>query len=434
MTATYLDVVYQARGAARRLLTCRDPEVLLSGPAGTGKSRAALEKINGVALKYPGIRVLIVRKVRDTLGASVLKTWRELVIPDALANQSVVFYGGSAQQPAQYIYENGSQIHLGGMDRASKIMSTEYDVIYVAEATELDLSDWEALTTRLRNNRMPYQQLIADTNPGPPTHWLKQRCDAGTTTLLESRHEDNPVLFDDQGEVTERGRDYLAKLDALTGVTYLRLRKGLWVAAEGMVHDNWDPALHVIPRFEIPDDWPRDLAIDWGYTNPLVVQWWAEDHDGRLYRYRELYRTGLLASEAGEIVKAYPERIRRAVADHDSGDREAFRRTSGIRTHPATKDVTVGLQTMNERLAPAGDGRPRLFLLENSLISVDRTLLEAGLPTCTEQEIPGYVWDRSTAARREKETPVKENDHGCDAARYECMARRRRHRTNVGAA
>jgi hypothetical protein len=42
---------------------------------------------------------------------------------------------------------------------------------------------------------------------------------------------------------------------------------------------------------------------------------------------------------------------------------------------------------------------------------------------CTEEEIPGYVWDPGTAAARAaekppKEAPLKENDHGCDAMRY----------------
>jgi PBSX family phage terminase large subunit len=425
---------YRPRGAARDLFGCRDPEVLLSGPAGTGKSRAALEKVNACALKYPGMRALFVRKVRDTLGPSVLATWRARVIPEALAAGHVSFYGGSAEEPPQYRYANGSTIALAGMDKATKIMSTDFDLIYVAEAIELDEADWEALTTRLRYGRMPYQQLLADTNPGPETHWLRQRADRGATTLLESRHEDNPVLYGDDGEVTAEGGAYLGKLDRLSGVRYQRLRRGLWVAAEGMVYDAWDPTVHVVDRFEIPDDWPRYLAIDWGHTNPMVVQWWAEDPDGRLYRYRELYQTGLLASEAGEIVKGYPERIRRAVADHDSGDREAFRRASGVRTRPAEKSVDVGIGTVAERLAPAGDGRPRVFFLRGSLISRDQTLVDAGKPTCTEEEIPGYVWDRSTAQKREKEVPVKENDHGCDAWRYQMMDRRRRRGVKLGAA
>ena len=66
-------------------------------------------------------------------------------------------------------------------------MSTEYDMIYVQEATELTEDDWEALTTRLRNGRAPIQQLIADCNPAEPTHWLKARCDSGQTRMLNTQ-------------------------------------------------------------------------------------------------------------------------------------------------------------------------------------------------------------------------------------------------------
>jgi phage terminase large subunit len=35
--------------------------------------------------------------------------------------------------------------------------------------------------------------------------------------------------------------------------------------------------------------WPRFWVLDFGYTNPLCLQWWAEDPDSRLYCYGELY-------------------------------------------------------------------------------------------------------------------------------------------------
>ena len=55
---------YGPRGGAKALFYCKDSEVLLAGPAGTGKSRAALEKLHLLALKYPGLRGLMVRKTR----------------------------------------------------------------------------------------------------------------------------------------------------------------------------------------------------------------------------------------------------------------------------------------------------------------------------------------------------------------------------------
>src|SRR5438552_18558621 len=76
----------------------------------------------------------------------------------------------------QYQYrKNGSILAIAGLDKSSKVMSSEWDLIYVQEATELDEDDWESLTTRLRNGMNIYQQLIVDCNPDAPTQWLKQR-------------------------------------------------------------------------------------------------------------------------------------------------------------------------------------------------------------------------------------------------------------------
>lgn len=56
-----LEHTYHPRGACVDLFNYRGPEVLMSGPAGTGKSRACLEKIHMMALANPGMRGLIVQ-------------------------------------------------------------------------------------------------------------------------------------------------------------------------------------------------------------------------------------------------------------------------------------------------------------------------------------------------------------------------------------
>lgn len=227
-------VTYEPRGAVKALLTDRSPEVLLSGSAGTGKTMGVLWKLNLQALKYPGMRGLIVRKSQTSLASSALETWRKHVIPELLATGAVTYYGGSSVEPAQYRYANGSKILVGGMDKASKILSIELDVAVVVQAEELTEDDWETLTTRLRNNVMPYQQIIADCNPDRPTHWLKQRADRGQLVMHHSRHTDNP-RYHDGSDWTDEGRTYIAKLDSLSGVRYLRLRKGEWAGAEGLI-------------------------------------------------------------------------------------------------------------------------------------------------------------------------------------------------------
>lgn len=423
MSAPTLVHKYRPRGKFVEFFENRSKEVLLGGAAGTGKSRAAMEKLNLQALKYARMRGLIVRQTRESLGSSALVTWREHVVPEALENGTVWFYGGSAEEPPQYRYSNGSVIVVGGMDKPSKIMSTEYDVAYVQEAVELNVAGWEAITTRLRNGRMPYQQLIADCNPDAPTHWLKQRADAGKTVLLETRHEDNPRYFDDEGNLTDAGRDYIPALDNLTGVRYYRLRKGLWVGAEGIIYDEFDPQVHVIDRFEIPSDWTRYWSIDFGVTNPFVCQFWAEDPDGRAYLYREFYGAGRLHEDwADDILKSVTDsdgkwtepKPHAIIADHDADGRGTFERKIGMRTIAAKKDVLEGIDAVASRLRRAIDGRPRLFILKNAVVHRDQNLIDAGKPACTEEEVPRYVW----ANKGTKEQPQKENDHGCDAKRY----------------
>jgi phage terminase large subunit len=424
---------YRPRGTAQKLMECRAPEVLLSGPAGTGKSRACLEKLHLMALLNPGLRGLIIRKTHVSLGSTALVTFREHVAKESLAAGHVRWYGGSQSEAACFRYTNGSVINVGGMDKATRIMSSEYDVVYVQEAIELTVTDWESITTRLRNGRVSFQQLMADTNPDTGTHWLKQRADSGRTLMLECRHEDNPTIVEDDGSYTVTGAAYMAKLDALTGVRHARLRKGLWVAAEGQIFDGWDPAVHLIDPFRIPAEWTRWWAVDFGFTNPFVLQRWAQDPDGRLFLYAETYLTKRLVEDhaadvlalvtkagrkedgnAGHRVWIEPK-PRAIITDHDAEGRATFEEKIGLPTVAANKKVKDGIQAVQSRLKNAGDKKPRLFILRDAITRRDPDLVSRALPTCTADEVGGYVWNAA------KDEPVKENDHGCDAMRYLVM-------------
>ncbi len=438
---------YKPWGAAKTAFHSRDSEVLVSGPAGTGKSRGLLEKLNMVALMNPGMRGLIVRKTLVSLGSTALVTWRKFVIPELLASGDVYFYGGGPEEPAGYRYRNKSFIAIGGMDKPTKIMSSEYDIVYAQEATELTITDWEAITTRLRNWVVSFQQIIADCNPDVPTHWLKARCDRGATRMIESIHEDNPLLFNEDGTVTEQGAAYIQKLDNLTGVRYLRLRKGIWAAAEGLVYESFDPAVNLVDEFEIPREWPRYWSIDFGYKNPFVCQFWARDPDDRLYLYREIYHTERLVEDHVRTIKQAVSRCTDCcgnktedpnhfcydckdctcewtepmpsvvVADHDAEDRATFEKHMGISTKAARKTVSDGIQAFDARLRKRSDGRPGLYFLRDAVYERDKSLDDRKLPCSSVEEIVGYVWDEGPQGKI-KDQPKKENDHGMDGGRY----------------
>jgi phage terminase large subunit len=92
-------------------------------------------------------------------------------------------------------------------------------------------------------------------------------------------------------------------------------------------------------------------------------------------------------------------------------------------TRAAHKTVSDGIQATQARMRPAGDGRPRLFLLRDSVIERDPELEEAKHPASTAEEIPGYIWLPAAPGRAAKEQPLKEMDDGCDTMRYMCAAR-----------
>lgn len=417
-----------ARGANLEVHKCKKAEVVLAGPAGTGKSRSVLEKLHQLMLRNPTAQGLMMRKTGVSLTTSAIKTWERDVINLALLDGSVKFHGGSAREPAAYKYSNGSAVVIGGMDNPLKIMSTEYDVIYVQEGTELSLAEYEMANSRLRNGVISFQQMLIDCNPDAPTHWLRERCLQGKALMLNSAHEDNPRYFNSDGTMTPEGAAYMEKLDALTGVRYLRLRKGLWASAEGVIFEGFDPSLHLLDRFDVPKHWRRFWSIDFGYTNPFVWQEWAEDNDGRLYLVQEIYRTKRLVEDHCKEIQLRTlnsPRPQVVICDHDAEDRATFEKHMGIGTKAADKRVSVGLQATQSRYKLAGDGKPRIYILKGAVAERDQALIQAGKPTSTETEVPGYIWNEK------KDAPVKENDHGCDAKRYIVAERDLRGKTRV---
>jgi len=111
------------------------------------------------------------------------------------------------------------------------------------------------------------------------------------------------------------------------------------------------------------------------------------------------------------------ERILATICDHDAEDRATLERY-GIPTTAAMKAVSLGIQAVQTRLRPAGDGRPRLFVLSGALIEADQSLKDAKKPQCTEDEFESYIWIPTKDSKPNKEAPLKENDHGMDPCRY----------------
>lgn len=405
---------FEFRRANLEAQTNHDRELILSGPAGTGKSLANLNYINRQMWKYPRLRVLCVRKVRADLAESILVTYER----DILGYDNPICGSQKRQSRDVYTYPNGSVMVIGGMDRPGRFLSSEWDIIYAPECQQLTLDEWEMLVQRkARDGKYPYPQIRGDVNPDRPDHWIIQRSNDGKLTLLSTTHADNPKYWDiTANDWTPLGREYvLGTLESLTGIRRERYLLGKWVSAEGAIYPDFDPTMHVIDPFEIPADWPRYRSVDFGYTNPFVCLWAALDPDGRAYVYREIYMSQRLVEDHARLINdlSAGERYVTTIRDHDAEDGATLERY-GIDTTPADKDVSTGIQSVAARLRDAGDGKPRVFFMRDALVEVDSTLADRKRPTRTVEEFGGYVWND----RVKREEPLKQDDHGMDALRY----------------
>lgn len=399
------------RGGARELWRTKAPEVILSGPADTGKTFGALHKLDALMWKYDGAQGAIVRKTNKSLYGSVCITYQAKV-----ANMKAITPFGGDKSPERYIYPNGSVIWLGGMDNPDKVLSSERDFIYVNQAEELHEGDWETLKTRCngRAGNAPYAQLFGDCNPGGSMHWIRDRSKRGALTMLVSVHRDNPTIYDDAGNLTESGKQRLAALESLTGVRRKRLLEGIWATAEGAVYDTFDPEVHVRTR-DIKEFNRFALAMDEGYTNPAVILLVGIDGDDRWHICAEYYERGKLQKDvvAQAVIWGLTERRAETIAvDAAAAGLIADLRDCGLSATPAKGRVLDGINNIQARLKVQGDGKPRL--------TVD--------PGCVNviNEFESYVW------RPNKDEPVKENDHAMDALRYLDDARQGGGKVNFG--
>jgi phage terminase large subunit len=406
------------RGAALEAQTIVEKEWILGGPYDTGKTVAETWRLDSFARETPRGLFAIVRKVRADFNSSVRKRWEQTIH----VRGGVETRGGTS--PSSYVYANGAEVLVLGLDRDTSLLSGEFDGVYVNQAEELTLDNWETLSTRVtgRGAVTKYPMLFGDCNPGPSNHWILERA-KGRLRLLASTHKDNPELYDETGNITPAGVERLAPLKAMTGVRYERFFEGKWVAATGAVYA-FDRAVHLIPRVAMPECSRHIVSIDFGLTNPFVAQLWSIDGDGRMYLSREIYMTGRIVEDHAKSITAMcaGKQIEAYVADPaDREGRETLRR-HGIPTVAAMNDVNAGIQTVQARMGNPAQGIPaRLFYVEGALVERDEKLVTARKPTCTLDEVESYVWPKDSTGRPKKEEPVKENDHGMDAKRYAAM-------------
>jgi len=489
------EYVYQPRGAVWDLYwENRDPEVLLEGPAGTGKSRGALEYAYMCATNYPGCRILFLRNVKSTLAESILPEWESSVLwpghpvlagsEQMMENRrsytfphaKVIGDGTFHPDDKGKVYEGETHIVLGGLDKnqVDKTYSSQYDLIIVFEAFEITEDAWQKLFRANRNWHMPWQQMVADTNPNIANHWLHLRADKpyevppelkdqldvrpGQTmmTRLVSKHKDNPKFWDHKEKKwTHAGANYIAKLHRLSGARKDNLLHGKWTSVEGLIFEDWNRGTHVI-HAELKtehgvhklyvEDWDDPIiltwfiaSVDWGYhPNPGTVQVWGMDQEDRRFLVAEIYQTKRqLDWWADKIADLHARFDFKAVVCDGSEPHniDALNMRLGTfrgrevpslaqkqsRKHSSrTSGWQAGIDQIRFGLKSPEDGVPRLFVLSDALKEgADPELRESGRPTSFAQEMDLYRYmpNEDGKPRKEQEDP-RCDAHGIDAARY----------------
>jgi len=371
--------------------------------------------MHALALRYPGATVIIGRKARETMTNSTIPFFVNTVVgPDPRVKFT--------KSEFRCDYYNGSQVIFFGMNDAKQRESLRsvgskgaVDFAWLEEANAFIRDDMNEVLGRLRGTAAGWNQILLSTNPDRPTHWINQ------DIIIPSRTDEGQrrfaVYYSKAADNRYNAAQYADTLSQLTGVQYARLVLGQWVQAEGVVYEEFDPDLHIIDPFTIPNDWRRFRGIDFGHTNPFSCLWAAMDGDGRLYFYREIYKTKTLCEDhAKDIIKRTgAERIEATPADHDAEDRATLAR-HGIVTVPAYKAIEVGIQAFKARLRKASDGKPRIFFFRNMLKSADPELLEKKQPTGILAEFEAYAWPKGADGKPNKEKPVDMYNHSCFVA------------------
>ena len=285
--------------------------IAFGGARGGGKSWAVRTKAKLLALRYGGIRILIVRRTYPELTnnhINVLKT--ELAGIARYTDKDKVL-----------TFENGSTIAFSYCAKDAdldRLQGVEYDVIFLDEATQLSEFQMRTICACLRGvNDFP-KRIYYTCNPGGQGHsyikrlFIDREFQEGECpeeyTFIQSLVTDNHALMASQP-------DYIRQLEALPPKLKKAWLNGDWDIFQGQFFEEFrtspDPArcaevgitqqearrqgrfTHVIEPFDLnagdKRSWTIYRSYDFGYAKPFSCGWWAIDHDGTMYRILELY-------------------------------------------------------------------------------------------------------------------------------------------------
>lgn len=329
--STPVNIVFKPNpGPQTMFLQANEEEVLYGGAAGGGKSYAMLAD----PMRYfdnPNFVGLLLRRTNDELRE--LKWESMKLYPKA-------FPGAQwKEKDSMWVFPSGAKFWMTYLERdddVQRYVGQAFCWIGMDELTQYATPfAWQFLKSRLRSTDPALQKTLcmrATTNPGGPGHhWVKKMFidpavpgEAFWATNPETgevvRYPDDvarygekagkplfkrkfiPASLRDNPYLHEDGT-YEARLLGLPEDQRRKLLDGDWSIVEGAAFAEFNPRVHVTKPFDIPSDWRRFRAADYGYTSPSAVLWFAIDPSyNTLYVYRELYQKGLTGRALAEKV------------------------------------------------------------------------------------------------------------------------------------
>jgi hypothetical protein len=426
-------IIFRPTDKQIEFLAADEREVFYGGARGGGKSYAMLVD----PLRFcdrPTARALIIRRTMPELRDMIHKS--QMLYSKA--------YPGAKwrEQDKEWRFPSGARIEFGYCENIQDVLRYQgqsYSWIGVDELPQFPTAE---ILNFLRSSLRPTEPgipiyLRATGNPGNVgSRWVKEEfinpAPANTTFYIdvEFNHPtkglikekisrryipasvyDNPYLTMDNS--------YLAMLASLPPVQRKQFLEGNWDVFEGAAFSEFDRSVHVVTPFEIPNNWPRFRAADWGYAAPACCLWFAVSPDQQLIVYRELYVTKKTADQFADLVlyAENSERVNYGVLDASTwaqrGDNGPSIAESMIRkgcrwrqSDRSPRSRYAGKLEVHRRLAidPVSQ-KPRLVVF-NTCVNLIRTLSD--LPT--DKDDP-------------EDVDTKAEDHAYDALRYGCMSR-----------
>lgn len=442
------NVVWTPQPKQKIFMSRPENEALYGGAAGGGKSDCAIaEALRQVHI--PHYKGLILRKTYPQLSELIDRS-REIYLrafPKAKYNE----------QKHCWTFPSGAKIYFGAMqytkDRTN-YQGKRYDFIDFDELTQFTWDEYSYLFSRNRPNGPGTRCYIrAQANPGGIGHgWVKERfitaappmttiwddimitMPDGTTQMHKRSRIFVPSSVFDNKILMANNPEYVASLAQLPEAERNALLYGDWDSFSGQVFTEWRNNLdayetrintHVISPFRVPDSWRIYRGFDFGYAKPFSVGWYAVDHDGRMYRVRELYGC---TGTPNEGVKMSPAEIARRIAEIEKEDINLkYKKIYGI-ADPSIFDESRGesIAQMMEREGIYFERGDNTRLAGKMQLHNRLAFDENGVPmlyifnTCKHfiRTIPELVYD----SLQVEDVDSSGEDHVYDEVRYVAMA------------